>query len=44
MQQIAQNNKGASVNALENYFRTKLNVMAIVYVTLIAVAVYSQNV
>lgn len=32
------------MNALENYFRTKLNVMAIVYVTLIAVAVYSQNV
>jgi len=28
------------MHALENYFRTKLNFMAIVYVGLIAVAVY----
>lgn len=31
------------MNALENYFRTKLNILALVYVALIAVALYSQN-
>lgn len=31
------------MNAMENYFRTKLNVMAIVYIGLIAVAVYAKH-
>lgn len=31
------------MNALENYFRTKFNLMAIVYVGLIAVAIYVKQ-
>jgi len=30
------------MKALENYFRLKLNVMAVIYVGLIAVAVYAK--
>jgi len=31
------------MKAMENYFRLKLNVMAIIYVGLIAVAVYARQ-
>ena len=31
------------MKALENYFRLKLNVMAVIYVGLIAVAVYAKQ-
>ena len=31
------------MKALENYFRLKLNVMAVVYIGLIAVAVYAKQ-
>jgi len=32
------------MHSLENYFRTKLNFTAMVYVGLIAVALYAKNV
>jgi len=31
------------MNALENYFRTKFSFMAIVYIGLIAVAIYTKQ-
>ena len=31
------------MHSLENYFRTKLNIMAMVYVGLIAVAIYVKQ-
>lgn len=44
MQRVGQpnQNKGAQMHSLENYFRTKLNVTAMVYIGLIFVAVYAK--
>jgi len=35
--------KGVPMHSLDNYFRTKLNVMALVYVSLIAIAIYVKH-